>query len=134
VVWASKSPVDGFGFEPQNPLGVPAGMGGDMWRHHESCIEAEQSHEWPSDGQISPRVKWFSLNIEGRVGNVLKEPSRDDGNKHTKQRRKTALSMHSRTVRTKAADYPRQSCRTVRDRGRTIHRPKSQKHTDWEMF
>jgi hypothetical protein len=62
--------VDGFGFEPQNPLGVPAGMGGDTWRHHEACIEVEQSHEWPSDGHISPRVKWFILNIEGRVGNV----------------------------------------------------------------
>jgi hypothetical protein len=33
-----------------------------------------------------------------------------------KQRRKTTLSVHSRAVRTEAADCPRQSSRTVRDR------------------
>jgi hypothetical protein len=33
--------LDGFGFGPQNPVGVPAGTGGGIWRHHEACVETK---------------------------------------------------------------------------------------------
>jgi hypothetical protein len=34
-----------FGFGPQKPDTVPAGIGGGTWHHHETCVEAKLSHE-----------------------------------------------------------------------------------------
>jgi len=34
-------------FGPQNPFGVPVGMGGCTWHHREACVEAKHSREEP---------------------------------------------------------------------------------------
>jgi hypothetical protein len=35
----------GFGFEPQNLVGVLAQTRGSTWHHHEACVEAKLGHE-----------------------------------------------------------------------------------------
>jgi len=44
VVWASKSPVDGFRVWASK-LGSVVGIRGGMWHHHEASIQAKLSDE-----------------------------------------------------------------------------------------
>ena len=61
-----------FWFGPQNPIGVPVGIGGGTWHHRETCVEVKQIKFVKSLAigcfdlkldHFAHGVKWLSKNI-----------------------------------------------------------------------
>jgi hypothetical protein len=64
-----------FGFRPQNPGVVSAGIRGGTWRHREACIKAKLSHEGCVAvgstkielDHIAHWARWFTLKYLGAI-------------------------------------------------------------------